>query len=75
MENPDVSHDTSKKNEAIGEIQLNSLCDETLLHNQNETEAFLKNLNDLTSNNSHLKRKRESELTISVKDKNFTSKF
>jgi hypothetical protein len=74
MENPDVSHDENNKDEAIQENQDKSFHNETIISNQNEAQALLKNLNDLSSNDLHLKRKRESEIPLLTNDKNTTNK-
>jgi hypothetical protein len=74
MENPEISHDVNKKDEAIHENQTNSINNEGITNNRNEAEALLKNLNDLSSNESHLKRKRESEIQLSINEKNLMNK-
>ncbi len=74
MENPDDSHDVNKKDEAIQENQPKSFYNETIINNQNEAKALLKNLNDLNSNDSNLKRKRESEIQLSIREKNMRNK-
>ena len=74
MENPDDSHDKNNKTEAVKENRTNSFYDETMINNQNEAEALLKNLNDLSPNDSHLKRKREPEIQFSIKEKHSINK-
>lgn len=73
MENLEVSHDVNKKNEAIQDNQSKSFCNETIINNQNDAEALLKNLNDLSSNDLHLKRKRESEIPLLTREKILTN--
>jgi hypothetical protein len=74
MEKPDVSHDEKNKTETMKENRTNSFSSETILNNQNEADDMLKNLNDLSPNDSHLKRKREPEMQFSIKEKHLTNK-
>jgi hypothetical protein len=74
MENPDVSHDENKKDEAIQQNSSNCIYNKSITNNHNEAEALLKNLHDLSSNDSHLKRKRESEILYSMNEKNLMNK-
>jgi len=74
MENPDVSHDENKKDESILQNSSNCIYNKSITNNHNEAEALLKNLHDLSSNDSHLKRKRESEILLSMNENNLINK-